>query len=95
MTDHRPGPAPLEPSVTTEEPGPEVKWVLHPADGGRLVKLDVPAREQHVPAEGDVIVRPFLVDAATMRPTPVRVVQRLEWHHSGSPSFVVVVRSNG
>ncbi|HEY0887833.1 MAG TPA: hypothetical protein VGE20_21240 [Ramlibacter sp.] len=81
--------------MTTEQPGPQVKWVLHPADGGRLVKLDVPAREQHVPAEGDVIVRPFLVDAATMRPIPVRVVQRLEWHHSGNASFVVVVRCSG
>lgn len=89
------GAAALEPSVTTDEPGPEVKWVLHPADSGRLAKLDVPSREQHVPAEGDVIVRPFLVDAATMRPIPVRVVQRVEWHHSGSASFVVVVRSNG
>lgn len=95
MTDCRRGPAALEPSVTTDEPGPEVKWVLHPADAGRLVKLDVVAREQHVPAEGDVIVRPFLVDAATMRPTPVRVVQRLEWHHSGIASFVVVVRHDG
>lgn len=95
MTGPRPDPALLEPSVTTEEPGPQVKWVLHPADGGRLLKLDLPGREQHVPAEGDVIVRPFLVDAATLRPVPVRVVQRLEWHHSGGPSFVVVVRSNG
>lgn len=94
MTD-RPRPAAPEPSVTTDEPGPEVKWVLHPADSGRLLKLDPPAREQHLPAEGDVIVRPFLVEAATMRPTPVRVVQRLEWHHSGSPSFVVVVRCHG
>jgi hypothetical protein len=39
-------------------------------------------------------VRPFLVDAATMRPIPVRVVQRLEWHHSGNASFVIVVRCN-
>lgn len=89
------GPAALEPTVTSEQPGPEVKWVLHPADAGRLVQLDLPAREQHVPAEGDVIVRPFLVDAATMRPIPVRVVQRLEWHHSGNASFVVVVRCSG
>lgn len=81
--------------MTTEEPEPQVKWVLHPADGGRLVKLDVLTREQRVPAEGDVIVRPFLVDAATMRPIPVRVVQRLEWHHSGNASFVVVVRCDG
>lgn len=95
MTDCRRGPAAPEPSVTSDEPGPEVKWVLHPADVGRLVKLDVIAREQQVPAEGDVIVRPFLVDAATMRPIPVRVVQRLEWHHSGNASFVVVVRCNG
>lgn len=69
--------------------------MLHPADSGRLVKLDVVAREQRVPAEGEVIVRPFLVDAATRRPIPVRVIQRLEWHHSGNASFVVVVRHNG
>lgn len=81
--------------MTTDETGPEVKWVLHPADSGRLVKLDAIARERHLPAEGDVIERPFLVDAATLRPVPVRVVQRLEWHHSGSPSFVVVVRREG
>lgn len=81
--------------MTTDKAGPDVKWVLHPADSGRVVKLDVPGSEQPVPSEGDVIVRPFLVDAATMRPVAVRVVQRLEWHHSGSASFVVVVRRHG
>lgn len=95
MTDLPRGAAAAEPSVRSDEPGPEVKWVLHPADIGRLLKLEPPAREQHVPAEGDVIVRPFVVEAATMRPVPVRVVQRLEWHHSGNASFVVVVRCNG
>lgn len=44
---------------------------------------------------GACFVRPFLADPATMRPIPVRVIQRLEWHHSGNASFVVVVRSTG
>lgn len=81
--------------MTTDEGGPQVRWVLHPADGGRLAQLDVQTRERHVPAEGDVLMRPFLVDPGTMRPIPVRVVQRVDWHHSGEASFVVVVRPDG
>jgi hypothetical protein len=71
---------------------PAVRWVTHPADRGRLMTLDGNWLERDVPRENEVITRPFLVDSGSRQPVPVRVVQRLEWHHSAAPTFVLVVR---
>jgi len=65
---------------------------MHPSDRGRLVTLDGDWQEQEVPREDEVITRPFLVELNSRQPVPVRVVQRLEWHHSAAPTFVLVVR---
>jgi hypothetical protein len=72
----------------------QLRWVMHPSDIGRLLKLEEAFEEQQLPEEGQVITRPFLVDAVSKEPVPVRVVQRLEWHHSKIPTIVVVVRRN-
>lgn len=66
---------------------------MHPSDRGRLVALDGDWDEGDVPGEDEVIVRPFLVESGSRKPVPVRVVQRLEWHHSAAPTVVVVVRT--
>lgn len=70
-----------------------MRWVMHPSDRGRLVALDGNWRDENVPGEDEVITRPFLVDSGSGKPVPVRVVQRLEWHHSAAPTWVVVVRT--
>jgi hypothetical protein len=70
-----------------------VRWVMHPSERGRLVALDGNRHEEDVPREDEVITRPFLVESASGQPVPVRVVQRLEWHHSAAPTFVLVVRT--
>lgn len=72
---------------------PTVRWVMHPSDRGRLVALDGNWHEENVPGEDEVITRPFLVDSSSRKPVPVRVVQRLEWHHSAAPTLVLVVRT--
>ncbi|HWP12741.1 MAG TPA: hypothetical protein VNN06_13015 [Ramlibacter sp.] len=72
--------------------GSTVRWVMHPSDRGQLTRLDGEwAGEQELPDENAVITRPFLVDSGSKQPIPVRVVQRLEWHHTGKPTFIVVV----
>ena len=68
-----------------------VRWVMHPSDRGRLMRLDGQWDEQDLPNENEVITRPFLVDSGSKQPIPVRVVQRLEWHHTATPTFIVVV----
>jgi hypothetical protein len=68
---------------------------MHPSDLGRVVKLEESYVEQQAPTENQVITRPFLVDAVSRQPVPVRVVQLLEWHHSRVPTVVVVVRRDG
>lgn len=72
-------------------PGSTVRWVMHPSDRGRLTRLEGQWDEQDVPDEDEVITRPFLVDSGSKQPVPVRVVQRLEWHHTATPTFIVVV----
>jgi type II secretory pathway component PulJ len=69
-----------------------VRWVMHPSDRGQLTQLEGGWDEEIAPAENEVITRPFLVDSNSKNPVPVRVVQRLEWHHTKKPTFVVVVR---
>jgi len=65
---------------------------MHPSDRGRLLALDGNWQEGGVPRQNEVITRPFIVDSRSMQPVPVRVVQRIEWHHSATPTFVLVVR---
>ena len=75
---------------------PRVHWVLHHADRGRLLKLQPDSDEPDVPGEDEVITRPFLVDAASRQPVPVRIVQRLvDGPGSDTPTFVVVVTREG
>jgi hypothetical protein len=82
-----------ERTVKKKSHPPVVRWVMHPSDRGRLVTLDGNWEEEDVPGEDEVIIRPFLVEASSRQPVPVRVVQRLEWHHSAAPTFVLVVRT--
>lgn len=71
---------------------PAVRWVMHPSDRGRLMTLERNCEDDGVPRENEVITRPFIVDSQSRQPVPVRVVQRIEWHHSAAPTFVLVVR---
>jgi hypothetical protein len=69
-----------------------VHWVLQAPDAGGLLKLQPESYEQQVPDPGEIVTRPFLVDSASKRPVPVRIVQRmLEEPWSGKRSFVVVI----
>ncbi len=65
---------------------------MHPSDRGRLMTLEGNWQEGGVPRENEVITRAFIVDSQSRQPVPVRVVQRIEWHHSAAPTFVLVVR---
>ena len=72
---------------------PSVRWVMHPSERGQLVALEGDWHEEsRVPSQDEVLTRPFLVDPGSSEPVPVRVVQRLEWHHSAAPTYVLVVR---
>jgi hypothetical protein len=68
-----------------------VRWVMHVSDRGHLLNLGEPADCGAIPAQDEVITRPFLVDPSSRAPVPVRVVQRLEWHHGKAPTLVLVV----
>jgi hypothetical protein len=68
-----------------------VHWVLRPFAVGSLLKLRPESTEQHVPEQGEVVRRPFLVDSHTRRPVRVRIVQRLDWTELDEPRCVVVV----
>lgn len=69
-----------------------VHWVLQAPDADGLLKLQPESDEQQVPDPGEVVTRPFLVDSASKRPVPVRIVQRLvEEPWTGKRSFVVVI----
>lgn len=86
---------PLLPAVAaTESPAglpTTVHWVLHPLAGGTILKLRPESTEEHVPGEGEVVRRAFLVDSQTRVPVRVRIVQRLDWTELDAPRCVVVV----
>ncbi len=80
--------------AANESPGglpTTVHWVLHPLDGGSILKLRPESAERHVPDEGEVVRRAFLVDSQTRVPVRVRIVQRLDWTELDAPRCVVVV----
>jgi hypothetical protein len=68
-----------------------IHWVLHPFAAGSIVKLRPESIEQHVPEQGEVVRRAFLVDSHTRRPVAVQIVQRLDWTELDAPRCVVVV----
>ena len=69
----------------------KVRWVMHVSDRGHLLNLGEPADCGAIPKQDEVVTRAFLVDADSRVPVPVRVLQRLEWHHGKAPTLVLVV----
>lgn len=71
-----------------------IRWASHPADQNRIEQL--PGISEHtwegIPAEGETIVNPFLVDPITRLPCPL-IVSRILWEYSEDYLVVVVSRA--
>lgn len=75
---------------------PRFMWGCLPDDQRKLKFLD--GMKEHwpkdAPSEGDTLVLPFIVDAVTMQPVPVTVVQtQLRQDEHGHLLVAVVTRS--
>lgn len=67
-----------------------VGWAIHPNDANTISYIDGLWDNHTLPAEGEIITRPFLVDPITRQPIPVRVVE-IQDHPEMSPHTLAVV----
>lgn len=68
---------------------PVMRWAIDAGHAGTLAYIDgVAQTATRIPHVGDVLTLPFIVDAVTRHPCPVRVVQLL---YQQQPQQTVVV----
>ena len=70
-----------------------IRWAIHPAEIARIEQLPGISEftAKAIPAEGDMLTHPFLVDPKTQQPVPLRVAHVL--HSYPEPNLVTVVVS--
>jgi hypothetical protein len=71
---------------------PDVKWAVYPWDEGKVVYIEALCDSSYtLPNEGDLIVRPCLVDPATRDPILVCVAEIRKYPEMQPPLVVFVV----
>lgn len=71
---------------------PALRWAIDAGHAGTLAYIDGVAQPAaRIPLVGDVLTLPFIVDAITRKPCPVRVIQVLYQQQPGQTVVVPVV----
>lgn len=70
---------------------PVMRWAMEPGLCDGIRYLDgVASGPQRIPFEGEVLTLPFIVDAATSTPMPVRIT-RIEYQQEPTRTIVIAV----
>ncbi|SFN16439.1 hypothetical protein [Nitrosomonas communis] len=71
---------------------PDIKWAVYPWYEDKVVYIrDLCDSSCTLPSEGDLIIRPCLIDPETREPIPVRVVEIRKYSEINPQALIFVV----